>query len=285
MQTIALGKWNKLKVLREVEFGVFLEGDLSGDILLPKRYVPENCQIDDILDVFIYLDSEDRVIATTDVPHASVGEFAYLKVVAVNSVGAFLDWGLPKDILVPFSEQAQNMVQGRSYIVYLYVDQRTDRIVASAKVDKFLIEPDESISADQAVDLLISGKTELGYLAIINNLFKGMLFEADIFQPLKTGQRLTGYIKKIREDKKIDLQLQKPGFGRVDDLTETILRYIHDKEGFVPLTDKTAPTIIYNLFGVSKKTFKKALGTLYKKKMIHIESEGIRLIETAEEKS
>ncbi len=285
MQTIALGKWNKLKVLREVEFGVFLEGDLSGDILLPKRYVPENCQIDDILDVFIYLDSEDRVIATTDVPHASVGEFAYLKVVAVNSVGAFLDWGLPKDILVPFSEQAQNMVQGRSYIVYLYVDQRTDRIVASTKVDKFLIEPDESISADQAVDLLISGKTELGYLAIINNLFKGMLFEADIFQPLKTGQRLTGYIKKIREDKKIDLQLQKPGFGRVDDLTETILRYIHDKEGFVPLTDKTAPTIIYNLFGVSKKTFKKALGTLYKKKMIHIESEGIRLIETAEEKS
>jgi len=285
MQTIALGKWNTLKVLREVEFGVYLEGDISGDILLPRRYVPENCQVDDILDVFVYLDSEDRVIASTDRPYATVGEFAFLKVVATSSVGAFLDWGLPKDILVPFSEQAQRMVQGRSYIVYLYIDPLTDRIVASAKLDKFFSEADDSIFAGQQVDLLISGKTELGYLAIINNTFKGMVFEAEIFQPLKTGQLLKGFIKKIRDDKKIDLQLQKPGFARVDDLSETIVKYINDQGGFVPLTDKTAPTVIYNLFGVSKKTFKKALGTLYKKKMIDIESEGIRLAETVRGKS
>ncbi len=276
---IEIGRFNKLEVAKEVEFGVYLYGDeIDEEILLPKKHVPKNCQVGDLLDVFIYMDSEDRIIATTEIPLAQADEFAYLKVVSVTKVGAFLGWGLSKDLLVPFREQKQKMVQGRSYLVYIYVDEKTDRIVASSKLDKWLGYTPVNYESGQAVDLLIAHKTELGFNAIINGLHWGIIFNTDLFQPLKTGQRLNGFIKKIRPDNKIDLSLQKPGYEKVDDLAKLILQKLLENDGTLLVTDNSAPEVISKMFGVSKKTFKKALGALYKKKAIIIDSNSIKLV-------
>lgn len=275
-----IGILNELKVVKIVNFGVYLDGGGLGEILLPNRYVPKPCEVDDVLRVFVYTDSEDRVIATTETPYAMVGDFALLKVVSVNSVGAFLGWGLPKDLLVPFSEQNTTMREGGSYLVRVYLDDRTHRIAASSKLDNFLNREPPSFQTAQEVELLIAGKTDIGYKAIIDGSHSGVLHHNEVFQRLRVGQKTKGFIKKIRDDGKIDLCLHLPGYEKVMDLTETILKVLKDKGGFIPVTDKSPTDIIYNWFNVSKKTYKKAVGAIYKRRLITIEDNGIRLNET-----
>jgi len=272
-----IGVYNNLRVIKEVDFGVYLDGGEHEEILLPRRYVPEDCKVDDIIKVFVYLDSEDRFIATTETPYAIVGDFALLKVVAVESVGAFLDWGLLKDLLVPFGEQSPTMEKDKSYIVRIYVDKQSNRIAATTRLDRYLDNTPGNFHAAQEVELLICNQTDIGYKAIINGTHWGVLYSNEVFQPLKSGQKIKGYIKKVREDNKIDLSLHKPGYERVDDITDTILNVLKEQGGFISVTDKSSPETINKLFGVSKKTYKKAIGAIYRKKLITIESDGIRL--------
>ncbi|MDJ1469824.1 S1-like domain-containing RNA-binding protein [Cytophagaceae bacterium DM2B3-1] len=272
-----IGRYNLLKVVKVLDFGIYLDGGKDGEILMPKRYVPEDCKTGDRIDAFIYLDSEDRIIATTETPLAQVGDFAYLKAVSINATGAFLDWGLLKDLLVPFREQKMSMQEGKFYIVYVYLDEGTRRIVASAKIEQFLDKSEPELEAGQLVDLLIYQKTELGFKAIINNQYSGMLYDNEIFQPLTTGDRIIGYVKQVREDFKIDLILHKPGFDKVEDIAESIFIRLQEEGGFMAVTDKSPAETIYELFGISKKTYKKAVGDLYKRRLIVIEETGIRL--------
>ncbi len=272
-----LGRYNLLKVVKRVDFGVYLDGGRDGEILMPIRYVPENCQPEDRLEVFVYLDSEDRPVATTETPLAQVGEFAYLRAVAVNGPGAFLDWGLMKDLLVPFREQKVRMREGNSYVVYIYEDTETRRIVGSAKIEQFVDKDKPELEANQEVNLLICQQTELGYKAIINNQYMGILYKNEVFQPLDNGQRITGYIKQVRDDFKIDLMLQKPGIDQIEEIAETILAKLKFAGGFLGVTDKSPTDEIYDTFGISKKTYKKAIGYLYKKRLIILESNGIRM--------
>jgi predicted RNA-binding protein (virulence factor B family) len=273
-----IGQYNTLRVVKEVDFGLYLDGGEHGEILIPKRYVPENTKPEDNIEVFIYLDSEDRIIATTEKPYIKIGEFALLKVAAVTQMGAFLDWGLPKDLFVPFREQKQKMEEGKWYIVTVYLDHETKRLVASAKIEKFLDNLPPDYEDGEEVDLLIAGETDLGFNAIINGKHMGILYKNEIFQPLKRGEKIKGYIKKIREDEKIDLILQKPGYQKVDNISMRILEILKKHGGYMLITDKSEPDAIYNLFGVSKKTFKKAIGALFKLRIISIEDKGIRLL-------
>lgn len=255
-----------------------LDDGEGGEILLPRRYVPAEWSVGDKLDVFVYLDSEDRLTATTLRPKAVVGEFALLKVKDASRIGAFMDWGLPKDLLVPFREQRMPMREGQSYLVYVYFDRVSGRIVASAKLDKFLADSRRVFNMGEKVELTVWQQTDLGYKAIIENEGWGMVFHNDVFQPLERGQRLTGYIKRVRSDGRIDLALQPPGYGKVTDLTTVILNALKANGGFIPITDKTPPELIYDHFGVSKKTYKKAIGALYKKRLIEFTEEGTKLI-------
>ena len=273
-----IGKYNLLKIVKKVDFGMYLDGEELGEILLPQKYAPQDRAIGDQIKVFIYLDSKDRIIATTQKPYASVGQFAMLRVVSATAIGAFLDWGLEKDLLVPFREQKEKMQQGNHYVVYVYLDKKTNRIAASSKLEKYLGRQEADYTVGQLVDLLIAEQTDLGYYAIINNSHKGLLYKDRLFRPLKIGQRVSGVVEKIRMDGKIDLSLQKAGYEKVDELSGRILARLEKSGGRLELTDKTPPETIYKLFGVSKKTFKKALGGLYKKRMIVLENSGIRLI-------
>ncbi len=275
---IEIGKLNQLKVVKWVDFGLYLDGEELGEILLPSRYIPANLKPGDPLEVFLYRDSEDRIIATTETPLAMVGDFAYLEVVAVNNAGAFLDWGLLKDLLVPYSEQKMKMETGKFYVVAVYLDDKTNRIVASAKLEKFLDNNPESLSAGQQVELLIYSQTDLGYKAIINNRFTGIIYKNEVFKPINTGHKLTGYIKLIREDEKIDLTLTRPGYGKTSDITENIINKLKENGGHLNINDKTPADTIYNMFGESKKSFKMAIGALYKKRVIRIDEGGITLL-------
>ena len=272
-----IGKYNRLRVVKEVDFGLYLEGEPFGEILLPQKYVPQNCTIDDWIEVFIYLDSEDRIIATTQRPLAVVGECAMLRVVSATPVGAFLDWGLPKDLLVPFREQKEKMKQGQRCIVYVYLDEKSNRIAASSRLDKYLDKEKADFINGQEVNLLIAEETEIGYKAIVNNRHWGLLYKNMLFQPLVRGQRIKGFIDKIREDGKIDLTLHKPGYDKVNELAQKILALLKKEGGTLALTDKTPPETIYRLFGVSKKTYKKAVGALFKQKAIVINDNGLML--------
>lgn len=274
----AIGLMNELEIVKTVDFGIYLDGGPHGEILMPKRYVPEDSKPGDILNVFIYLDSEDRLIATSETPKAMVGQFALLKVISVNSVGAFLDWGLPKDLLVPFREQQQRMEAGHSYLVYVYLDDESQRIVATSKLDKCVNNIPIDYELGEEVDLLIAGQTDLGYKAIIDNSHWGMIFKNEVFQNLKTGDQLKGFIKNIREDEKIDLSLQKEGYEKIEDLSKNILNRLAANNGFLALTDKSSPEQIKHTFQISKKNFKKAIGALYKQRLINIEDDGIRLL-------
>lgn len=274
---IEIGKYNTLRVVKVVDFGVYLDGEERGEILLPNEYVPKDCFPDDYLKVFVYFDSEDRIIATTEVPNIQVGEFAWMKVVSVSSVGAFLDWGLRKDLLVPFREQRDRMVEGKSYLVYAYVDEASDRIVATAKIDKYLDNIPVQYKTGQEVDVLIARKSDLGYNVIVDNLYWGLVYRNEVFRPLKLGQKLKGYIKGVRKDEKIDVILQKKGYDRVDGIVKKILEKLKDNGGVLDVSDKTAPEIIYNLFECSKKDYKKALGTLFKEKKIELTDTEIKL--------
>ena len=272
-----IGKYNRLRVVKEVDFGLYLEGEPFGEILLPQKYVPQNCTIDDWIEVFIYLDSEDRIIATTQRPLAVVGECAMLRVVSATPVGAFLDWGLPKDLLVPFREQKEKMKQGQRCIVYVYLDEKSNRIAASSRLDKYLDKEKADFINGQEVNLLIAEETEIGYKAIVNNRHWGLLYKNMLFRPLVRGQRIKGFIDKIREDGKIDLTLHKPGYDKVNELAQKILALLKKEGGTLALTDKTPPETIYRLFGVSKKTYKKAVGALFKQKAIVINDNGLML--------
>lgn len=275
----AIGKICNLKVLRQVSIGLYLDGDTLGDILLPKRYVPEDIKEGDEIEVFIYLDSEDRIIATTETPKAVVGDFAMLKVVSTSKFGAFLEWGLMKDLLVPFREQAMPMENGRSYLVHVYLDYETGRIVASSKFDRFLDNLSPTYEVGEEVDLIISDQTDLGYKAIINSMHTGLLYENQVFRKLSVGQKIKGYIAKIREDDKIDLLLEKPGYEKTSSLSEQILEIIKAHGGFMDVTDKTDPALITKIFGMSKRNFKQALGALYKDRLVILEENGVRIIE------
>lgn len=275
---VRIGKLCTLDVVKFTEQGVYLDGGPYGEILLPNRYVPEGCKLDDEIEVFISFDSEDRLLATTDVPMAMVGEFAHLKVVDVNKFGAFLDWGLPKDLFVPFREQAVPMEKGKAYTVYIYVDDKTGRIAASSRINKYLnLEPVDFQVGDE-VSLLIARESEMGFMAIINEAWMGLLYHNEIFQPVKTGEKRKGFVKKIREDGKIDLSLEKQGYEKVDPVSEQILKSLKENNGFLPLSDTSDPETIRTELGISKKTFKKAIGALYKGKLIVIEADGIRLV-------
>lgn len=275
--SIELGKFNRLKVVKQVDFGMYLDDDIEGEILLPKRYVPQDCKVGDELDVFIYLDNEERLVATTQQPLVQVGQFACLEVAWVNQYGAFLNWGLMKDLFVPFSEQKMKMQVGKRYVVHVHLDEESFRIVASAKVDCYLSKEKADYVPGQEVEVLIWQKTDLGFKAIIENRFGGLLYDSEIFQPLHTGMRLKAYVKQVRDDGKIDLMLQKPGAGKVDDFAKTLLEHIRSNGGRTPLNDKTPAEEIYAMFGVSKKTFKKAVGDLYKKRLVVLQDDGIVL--------
>ena len=276
--SIELGKFNQLEVVKQVDFGMYLDGGEEGEILLPTRYVPEDCKVGDWLNVFLYLDNEERLIATTLTPLVQVGEFACLEVSWVNQFGAFLNWGLMKDLFVPFSEQKMKMQVGNKYVIHAYIDDESFRIVASAKVDRYLSKEKAPYQPGEEVNILIWQKTDLGFKAIIENMYSGLLYDSEIFQTLQTGDTLKAYIKQVREDGKIDLILQKPGFEKVDDFSKTLYHYIADHGGRIGLNDKSPAEEIYDVFGVSKKTFKKAVGDLYKKRLILLHEDGIELV-------
>lgn len=276
MEKLSLGRFNRLTIVRRAEQGLYLSGGPE-DILLPNRYVPDGAEIGDEIDVFVYLDNEERLIATTETPKAQVGDFAWLQVAWVNNFGAFLDWGLMKDLFVPFREQKMKMQKGKSYLVHLHIDPESYRIMASAKVERYLSTDFPPYHGGDEVDILVWQKTDLGFKAIVENRFSGMLFDAEIFRQLHSGDRLKAYVKQVRPDGKIDLSLQKKGQKAVHDFSNTLLEHLQNNGGFTPLGDKSPAEEIYALFGVSKKVFKKAVGDLYKQHLITIEPKGLRL--------
>ena len=275
---IELGKYNQLEVVKEVDFGVYLNGGEEGEILLPKRYVPEGCKPGDVLNVFIYLDNEERLIATTLQPLVQVGEFACLEVAWVNEFGAFLDWGLMKDLFVPFREQKMKMQKGHRYVIHAHVDEESYRIMASAKIERYLSKDMPDYEPGQEVEVMVWQKTDLGYKVIVENRYGGLVYQNEIFQPLQPGMKLTAYVRQVREDGKIDLALQQDGQRKVKDFSDVLLQFIKEQGGYTTLNDKSAAEIIYDTFGVSKKTFKKAVGDLYKKRLVVLEEGGIRFV-------
>ena len=275
---IEIGKINTLSVVRETDNGIYLNGGELGEILMPQKFVTDEVKNTGEATVFIYNDSEDRLVATTETPLAKVGEFAFLKVVENNKFGSFLDWGLPKDLLVPFREQKTKMVEGNQYLVYIFLDLQTNRIAASAKLDKFLDNTPPEYKKGDGVDLLIVDETDLGFKAIVNEEHWGMLYKNQVYQNISVGQKIKGYVNKIRNDEKIDLLLEKPGYEKVDAIAEKILNELKENHGFMAVSDKSSPQMIEAMFGISKKNFKKAIGSLYKKKLIIFESDGVRLL-------
>lgn len=272
-----IGERTSLKILREKSFGLYLDGGELGEVLLPHREVPKDNVIGGMLEVFIYKDSEDRPVATLAKPKAMPGEFAKLKCVEVTGVGAFLDWGLPKDLLVPFREQTTRMQPGKSYLVHVLVDAVSERIIASARLSRHLDRTPHGFKPGQRVDLIIFGKTTLGYKAIINGTHSGLLFAEGVFQELQPGEKTAGYIAAIRPDGKIDLTLHASGRSRVQGLEERILAELAARGGFWAIGDHSPADEIHDELGVSKRTFKQTLGALLKKRLIRIEERGIRL--------
>lgn len=276
---VEIGKYNTLKIVKDLDFGVYLDGGGGEEILLPARYVPKNVKPGDEVEVFIYHDNEGRIIATTARPHATVGEFAFMEVKSVSNAGAFLDWGLMKDLLVPFREQKMPMREGKWYLVYVRVDHVTGRIMASARIEKFLGNVPPAYEHNQEVDLIVADETDLGYKVIVNNLHWGMLYHNEVFRRLEKGERLKGYVKEVREDEKIDLSITPLGYGKVEGIAGVILESLKAQGGYLEVHDKSEPELIYSLFRCSKKAFKQALGTLYKQHLIRLEEKGIRLVE------
>ncbi len=276
---LELGRMNRLTVVKRVDFGLYLDGgEVHGEILLPSRYVPEGTEIGDVLEVFVYLDQDERLIATTERPLAQVGDFAFLEVAWVNNFGAFLAWGPMKDLFVPFREQKMKMQKGGSYIVHVHLDETSHRIMASAKVEKFLRTDFPPYQTGDAVEVLIWQKTDLGFKAIVDNQYGGMIYDQQVFRSLRTGDRLTAYIQQVREDGKIDLILQPMGQQAAHEFSDVLLEYLQHNGGHTVLGDKSPAEDIYSTFGVSKKVFKKAVGDLYKRRLIVIKEDGISLI-------
>jgi len=277
---IEVGKYNELEILRSTSVGLYLGDEAGEDILLPLKYSPEEFEIGDMLKVFVYRDSEDRKIATDLVPKIHMHEFALLEVKEMTQLGAFLDWGLEKDLMVPFSEQKVNMQTGRWYVVCLDLDEKTDRLYGSAKLDKFLDSKNLTVEQGEEVDLVVYHHSELGYSAIVNNIHNGLIYDNEVFQRLHVGQKLRGFIKLVRPDNKLDISLQPIGYEKAKEVnTDMIMRLLKEDQGFLPFGDKSTPDEIYETFGISKKAFKKAIGALYSAKLISLDDEGIRLVE------
>lgn len=275
---IKVGDYNVLKVLRAVEFGFYLDDGAEG-ILLPKRFVPEGLKAGDEIKVFVYHDSEGRLIATTQQPKDVVGEIVKMKAVTVTNQGAFLDWGLMKDIFVPKSKQLSGMRQGAEYLVKIYIDEQTGRVAATEKIEPFLSNENLTVKEKDIVDLIVFRRTDIGYLTIINNIHTGVLHFNEIYQDITAGDKMKGYIKTIRPENKIDVVAGKPGYNRVEGESEKILRLLNESNGYLPYHDKSDPEEIYSFFGMSKKAFKMAAGTLYKQNKIALTKTGIKLLE------
>jgi len=271
---IEIGKNNTLEIVRDTSVGLFLS-DGNTDVLLPNKYVPKNFEIGEKINVFVYLDHEERLTATTLKPYVKRNEFAYLQVSYINQYGAFLNWGLEKDLFVPFKEQARKMEKSKRYLVYAYLDEKTNRLVASSKLNQFLETENIQLDLQQEVDLIVSHITELGINVIINSKYKGLLYKNEIFENISPGKKLKGYIKNIREDKKIDVSLSKIGKDSIDDNAKIILEELNAAKGFLRLTDNSHPEEIKTVLKMSKKAFKKAVGTLYKQRIISIDQHGI----------
>ncbi|MBO6013407.1 MAG: GntR family transcriptional regulator [Bacteroidales bacterium] len=275
---IQLGKYNELTIAREVEFGIYVTDGEGIDILMPAKYVPAGAKVGQTIRCFVYQDSEARLIATTERPYAQVGEFASLEVRSVNQVGAFADWGTSKELLIPHREQPKEMEEGRRYIIYIYVDDVSGRIVGTARLDKYLDNVPAPYEPNEEVDILVWKPTPLGYKVIINNAHTGLIYKNQIFRSVHIGEHLRAWVKEVRDDEKIDLSLQPMGYRRVIDSAEAVvLRALHLHGGFLQLTDKSDPELITAELQMSKKNFKKAVGALYKQQRIVLEENGIRL--------
>src|SRR5690554_166546 len=275
---IKLGEYNTLTILRETDPGLYLGDEEENVVLLPHKYKPEDYAIGDQLKVFVYLDNEERPIATTLAPFLELNTYGYLHCSAVTEYGAFMDWGLEKQLFVPFKEQARPMKQGSWYIVYLYLDEKTNRLVGSSKTNRFLQNRELTVAPFEEVDVLVTHITEKGANAIVNGVHNGLIYIEDIFEDIRSGDRIKAYVKKIREDNKIDLVLQVPGYRSIEPNANYIRKELEAAGGFLPLHDKSSPDDIKNQLGMSKKSFKKAIGTLYKDKQILIKEDGIELI-------
>jgi predicted RNA-binding protein (virulence factor B family) len=272
------GKYNDLEMVKYTDFGIYLDGGDLGEILMPLKYVPRDTNVGDSVHCFVYFDTADRIIATTETPLATIETCAYLECVAVTKFGAFLNWGLMKDLLVPFREQNLPLEEGKSYAVYIYADTTSNRIVASVKLDKHLNKLPPDFAEGDMVDLMIARKTDKGIVAVINDTHTGLLYHNEIFQPLKPGDRLKGFVTKLRPDGKTDLRLQETGYDALKGQEEGILKVLRANGGFLAVTDKSSPEEIYRLFEMSKKNWKKLIGTLYKNQRIEILPDGIQLI-------
>jgi len=276
---VRIGEYNLMKVIKEKSMGVFLDDGNEG-ILLPKRFVPRDTKIGDELKVFLYHDSEDRPIATTQKPYGVMGDVVKLKAVAVTNQGAFLDWGLMKDLFIPKSKMKNYMIPNGEYLVKIVMDEKTGRVAATEKLEPFLSNDNLTVKEKDLVDLIVYRKTDIGYEVIINNLHKGILHNNEIYRNVSIGDRFPGFIKNILPENKIDVAAGKPGYNRVEDETEKITRLLKENDGYLPYHDKSSPEEIYSFFGMSKKTFKMATGNLYKQHKISFTKTGIQLIET-----
>lgn len=274
---LTIGEYHVLKIDRDTEPGLFLKNEEGDEVLLPNKYKPETFELGDEIEVFVYLDHEERPVATTLKPFIKLDEFGYLKCVEVSDIGAFLDWGLEKHLFVPFKEQVTKMRKGDRYLVFCYLDELTGRLVASSKTNAFLDNSELTVEPFEEVDLIVSNPTELGWNVIVNQLHQGLIYKDDVFQKLHTGDRLKGYIKKTRPDGKIDVTLQRPGYRSIEPNAQEILTLLELKGGFLGLTDKSSPKEIQDQLQMSKKSFKRAIGNLYKQRLIDIRDTGIYL--------
>lgn len=272
-----VGEYNTLKVIREVDFGLYLEDGAEG-ILLPKRFVPVNTGVGDEITVFLYHDGEDRLIATTQKPRGILGDIVKLRAVTVTPQGAFLDNGLMKDLFVPKSKQQQGMIPNGEYLVKIYLDEQTGRLAATEKIEPYLSNEELTVKELETVDLVVYRRTDIGYVVIINNRHTGVLHHNEIYRNITPGDRFTGFVKKIYPDNKIDVAAGKPGYQRVEDESEKIVRLLNENNGYLPYHDRSDPEDIYSFFGMSKKTFKMTTGNLYKQRKISFEKDGIKLV-------
>ena len=275
---IYIGEINRLKIIRNTSVGMYLSDKINNEVLLPKKYILEDFKIDDIVEVFVYKDYDERLVATTLDPYILVNEFGYLRVRTVTQFGAFLEWGMEKDLMVPKQEQSKKMEVGESYMVYLYLDEATDRLIASSKINKFINNEEMDLKVGDEVELIIFETTFLGYNAIVNNAHKGLIYHDEIYQDIHIGDKLVGYVKNIRDDFGMDISLQKIGVQHLVTTTDGVLSYLQKNKGFLALTDDSSPEEIKKILSMSKKAFKKSVGILYKQRMVRIEKDGIYLI-------
>ncbi len=273
---LKLGQDNQLKIMRETSVGLFLSDEEGNEVLLPNKYVYEDFKVGDLVDVFVYRDSNERLISTTLIPKIKLNQFAYLRAKQKTQFGMFMDWGLEKDLLIPFRQQGSDMEVGKWYVVHLYLDEETDRLVGSTRVNQFIKE-DIDLAENQEVEILLTGKTDLGWNAIINHRYRGLVYYNEIFEELKAGDTRIAFVKKVREDGKVDLSLRKLGYSGIEPMAVKIIDTLMQYQGFIPINDKSEPEDINTMFGISKKSFKKAIGSLYKQHIIRIEDDGIYL--------